>query len=297
MVQRGLWVLVMVLILIVAACGSSEDEAERERDSALPNFSRQTDLALTALFETATARASITPSSTPPVITATLDPRFLVTFTPIPTVFTQDRDDFLGNAFPQQAWLNQPFITTDGVEYALDNFSGSLIVVRILDTDCGNDCMLVQMRLREVATENSEPDASRNVTFVMLNTNTTISNRSLNVWATENGFPHDPDLNWYVGTVSPFLQRDLVATFGEAVVVSSNLSLIVVDLDGVSHLAQGETYSKSRLNAIIGSYLSSEADEETPEPDEAENEPDAAPSTPLSATSQPQADDDGIASE
>ncbi len=255
MAYRKLWVLLILLMLVGAACGPEEDEQPRgERETVLPNFPRQTDLALTAVVSTATARASITPSATDIVPTITIDPALIVTFTPRPTFELEDRDDILGNTYPQQSWLDLPFTTTDGVDRRLQSFLGSVVVVFIFNTDCSIDCLQMQRNLHDLAIEYQRLEDTE-VVFVMLNTNSTISMRSLEFWATQNNIALDPELRWYVGTLSPTLSREMSDIFGEDMLLSRNLPLIVVDMQGASHITQNRVYTRRELNGVVESYL------------------------------------------
>ncbi|PJF40075.1 MAG: hypothetical protein CUN55_13205 [Phototrophicales bacterium] len=265
---------------MIGACTSNSDEKETPQVlRASPNFIRQTDLALTALAETATSTASFVPTVTPFVPTATIDPARIVTFTPKPTVAIRDREDILGNSYPQQSWLEQPFITTDGVERRLRDFSDSVIIVRTLTTDCDQSCLDMQLTLRQIA-ENTSDLYNGAVVFITLNTNTTVSARSLEFWADNHNIGSEPQLNWYVGTISSFLQRDLVDTFGDSVLEPQSLSLIVVDQGGISHISQNQVYRRSQLSSIIGFYVfgGEEAEEDLDdEPSAAEASPTPSP--------------------
>lgn len=270
MKHRGIWLL--IVLVLMASCRSPENEAENERDSALPNYVIQTSNAATIMVETATAQASITPTLTPTVPTATIDPARIVTFTPRPTYEIRDREDVLGNTYPQMAWLDEPLTTTDGTNLRLQSFAGSVIVVRVVDTDCGEDCLALQTNLRALAEEYQVAEVT-GVVFVTLNTNTTISPRSLLAWAANHASTPDTALNWYVGTITPRLYAEMEDMFGEALLQASNLPLIIVDGGGFSHVSQDRTYTRSELNSIINSYVFSEEEEDagTAEPQDPEN--------------------------
>jgi len=176
-----------------------------------------------------------------PTPTATINPEFIVTFTPMPTVVVDDENDFIGNSYTQQEWLQYNFTLTDGSGFTLEDFVGNVIVISVIQPQCG-ECVEQIRTVREGAEvfEEQLGNAGIDAIFLALNVSTTTSIESLGFVAERDGYAASEELSWLTGLASQPLRSALESTFGEDIFAATNLPVIFLDQNGIAHLTNAD---------------------------------------------------------
>lgn len=257
--------ILLVLAVLLAACsGVAEPRTDplqtQQRILATNDLATQQVATQTAAFE-ATRRAEILLT---PIYTATpTRPANIVTPTPRPTIFSEASNDILGNVYVAPNWLNEQFADTNGDLYTMNSFTGSVIFIQLLNTDC-QPCVFQQIRTRSVAQLFYDEARNYDIVYITLNLDPDVTQRELQNWATRNDVPATPELRWYVGNATPSLRAALEATFGDEIFDAESMPMIVIDPAGNSHLSIRGTLADYEVRDVLIFYADPPQPEELP---------------------------------
>ncbi|NDJ87332.1 MAG: redoxin domain-containing protein [Chloroflexi bacterium] len=260
--KRFVLVCLLLLGLALAACETNDNESD-DASTVDPLSQRGPETAaaatqqvplMTAAAEQ-TRQAELSLSLTVPVTPTVTPPpeELIVTRTPEATVDVNVSDDYLGNAYAQDDWLQESFTDVDGNTYRLADFRGQVMLIQTLNTECAS-CRIQAADIREIAEQFAVESRPYSIVYIMLNIDTDLTPRALQNWANQNDVPQTEALNWIVGTASPGLVSALVETFGDSMVEMPNTNLIFVDVDGVSHINNSEPLGTSRVRSALVFY-------------------------------------------
>lgn len=254
-------ILLLIALLILAACEPDPPPTPRVdpltgQEARGATFRAQTGAPPT---ETAAAiqtyLAIIGETLTPPP--SPTRPERVVTRTMTPTVVVEMADDMLGNAYFTNDWLQAVFTATDGNTYSLDSLGAAVLIIHTFDPNC-DFCYESHANLYGALLDFAVDEP---IIVLNLNIDPAATIRAVTNWSTRYEFPMDADQGWYVGSASADLLRMLTETFGEP----ANNTLIVVDREQVSHIAQEVSYSVREWRQVLAFYIFGPTQEEVVE--------------------------------
>ena len=258
-----------ILLLIVffgmvflSACDTSDEVTPRPTQfSALDIDRLNVEANSTKNAQTAVANAQLTQEFAPTAVPTepeaqrpTLPEGTRIILTSVPTISVElSEDDVLGNVIAEQDWLAQSFTATDGELYTMQSFEGSVIMVQPMAQNC-DACLDQLLSTREVATKFVDEERGYDIVYVILNIDTSISTTGLRNWSVSAGVEASSDLNWVVANASPELLNAIRRTFGETDVDPQNTPILIVDMDGFSHIAESGVMSPNRIRDVLIYY-------------------------------------------
>lgn len=270
----GMLSVVVALGTAVVGCATGTDEDEATAPPPVPNINfgvdqgpragtRTANNIATLQGQTREAQTLAVVTSTP-LPTATINPEFIVTFTPEPSaVPVDDDDDFIGNSYSAQEWLQYNFTLTDGSSFTLNDFGGEVLVISLINPGC-SECVEQVQTVREGALIYSQQLGNSDIEaiFLALNISGTIASESVGFLAERDGYAADDELSWLVGLASSPLRSSIEATFGEDLLNANNLPLIFLDQDGVAHLTNADVVDEFYIRDAIIFYNGGGGEEE-----------------------------------
>lgn len=263
--------MVSIGMFFLTACGTSDEPTPvRTPLSALDIDRLNVEADSTATAQAAAVNVQLTQTFAPtPLPTNTLLPErpslpegTRITLTPVPTIEVElNEDDILGNIVAEQAWLSQPFEATDGNEYRMQSFEGSVIMVQLMDQRC-DTCLNQLLNTRVIAQKFVDEERGYDIVYIILNTNLSTSITGLLNWSRSQGVDPSTDLNWYIGNPSQDLLDSIAATFGEENVDPQNAPVLIIDMDGFTHIGESGVMSENRIRDVLIYYADPPVQEE-----------------------------------
>lgn len=263
---RVLGVLIVILSLGLIACAEDAEEPTQAApapntnpnifglDEGIRSGTQQANSIATFQAQTRIARTLAVVTATPRP-TSTIDPQFIVTFTPVPTVEIDDDTDFIGNSYVDQTWLQYGFTASNRSEFTVGDFLGTVIVISLIDPTCAAcidevSAVRAGAELFQQQLSNSDADAI----FLALNVSSSISLESLNFVAERDGYSSNLDISWLTGLASSSLRTALLNTFGDDLFTRDTLPVIFLDTNGVAHLTTGNIVDDSYIRDALVFY-------------------------------------------
>jgi hypothetical protein len=261
--QFSLLLIALLGIILLTACGASDEPTPQPtRFSALDIDRLNAEANSTSIAQTAAANIQQTQVFAPSVVpTEALAQRptlpsnaTRIILSPVPTISVElNEDDVLGNIVAEQDWLLQAFTATDGELYTMQSFQGSVIIVQPMAQNC-DSCLDQLLNTREIAQKFVDEERGYDIIYVILNTDTSISTTGLLNWSRSQGVEPSTDLNWVVANASPDLLNAITRTFGADYIDPQNTPILIVDMDGFSHIAESGVMSVNRIRDVLIYY-------------------------------------------
>ena len=255
-----LQLLAMVLLVVgLTGCKSNAKESPSQLDIA---YQAQ------AQTKTAEARPTFTPWPTP-WPTATRAPQLTAhpTATPFPTKdrsgATEEALDTSSTIITPGDWLTKPFVDETGQERTLAEFLGRAVVLETLSASC-EPCIEQQQYLLAAIKDRYDLGLLTDTVFLALSVQpnespslvkSVLQDQLGEDWATIELLQSDETAADYIfGVASEDLRGALESTFGPNVLIPENITVIVIETDGLAHLMPEGIVSFRDLRDAISAY-------------------------------------------
>lgn len=187
------------------------------------------------------------------------------TITPYPTRDrTSGTEEPIDNDVQPGDWMDQPFVDDEGITRTLEEFQGRIVIIQTISASC-TLCMEQQQYLADTIQYWADQDQLSDTVFLMLNVEqrqstslltTVLQDQLGDKWPTiESLMTGENAAEYIVGQATPRLITALEEAFDPAVSDPENVTLILIERDGLAHLINQGMNDDRTLIRTISFYM------------------------------------------